>query len=257
MKRAHLLFFLSVLLFLAGCGSGAAARPAPTARATPTPTVAPTPPPIPDVPARVVHFVTLDHVHLTGSLYGHGKTFVICSHMLHTTREIWSESGLPQRLALQGYEVLTYDFRGNGDSEGPQDIGSLDVDLRAAVTFAHQQGATKVVLMGASIGGTTSLKVAVEEPVTAVISLSGLQTFSVSVRDAEIEALKIPKLFIVSAEDVPFVTDAKHMYAIASQPKELYIYPGDNHGTDIFGGDNGDDPAQRIFHFLVQYAPAH
>lgn len=163
---------------------------------------------------------------------------------------------MPQRLAAQGYAVLTYDFRGNGDSEGPSDIWSLDVDLRAAVAFARQQGATNIVLMGASMGGTASLKVATEEQVTAVISLSGPQSFSVSVSDQEIQTLRIPKLFLASQTDTPYVTDAQHMYEIASQPKELFIYPGDNHGTDIFGGTNGDEPAQRIFHFLMQYAPA-
>lgn len=259
MRRISLLFFLSLLLFLAGCGSGAVSQTAstatPGATATPTPTVAPTPP-IPNVPARAVHFTTSDHVRLAGLLYGHGKTLVICSHMLHTTKAIWSESGIPQRLATRGYEVLTYDFRGNGDSEGSSDIWSLDVDLRSAVSFARQQGATEIVLLGASMGGTASLKVAVEEPVTAVISLSGPQNFSISVSDAEIAALKIPKLFMASESDEPFITDAKHMYAIASQPEEIFVYPGNNHGTDIFGGDNGDDPAQRIFHFLAQYAPA-
>ncbi len=257
MKR--LLFFIFLLLMLAGCGSGASSRTAttitPEATATPTPTVAPTPP-IPNVPARTVHFVTSDHLHLAGSLYGHGKTIVICSHMLGTTRDIWSDVGIPQRLAVQGYEVLTYDFRGNGDSEGPRDIWSLDVDLRAAVAFARQQGATKIVLMGASMGGTASLKVASEEQVSAVISLSGPQSFSVDVSDREVQAMKIPKLFMASETDTPFATDAKHMYAIAPAPKEIYIYPGNNHGTAIFGGDNGDEPAQRIFHFLAQYTPA-
>ena len=259
MKRIRLLFLICLFLILVGCGSGAGSRTAttamPGATVAPTPTVVPTPG-IPAVSARTVHFVTSDHLHLTGSLYGHGKTIVICSHMLHTTREIWSESGIPQRLAVQGYEVLTYDFRGNGDSEGPPDIWSLDVDLRAAVAFAKQQGATKIVLMGASMGGTASLKVASEEQVSAVISLSGPQSFSVNVSDQEIQAMNIPKLFMASETDTPFVTDAKHMYAIASQPKEISIYPGNNHGTDIFGGENGDDPAQRIFHFLAQYVPA-
>jgi hypothetical protein len=46
------------------------------------------------------------------------------------------------------------------------------------------------------------------------------------------------------------------MYDVASQPKEIALYPGTAHGTDIFGGDNGDAPAQRILHFLKQYAPA-
>jgi dienelactone hydrolase len=176
--------------------------------------------------------------------------------MYRTDKDIWSATGIPQRLAVLGYQVLAYDFRGNGDSAATSDIWNLDVDLRAAVNFAHQQGATKIVLMGASMGGTASLKVAAEEQVTAVISLSGPQEFSVSVSDDEIKAIQAPKLFMASENDDSFITDARHMYAIARSPKEIYIYPGAAHGTDIFGGDNGDDPAQRLLHFIAQYAPA-
>ena len=259
MRRARLLLLICLLLLLAGCSSGTASQP--VVSATPSPTDKPTPiiaptPTIPSVPARIVHFTTSDHVQLAGLLYGHGKTMVICSHQFHTTKAIWSESGIPQRLAVLGYQVLAYDFRGNGDSAGTPDSSKLDVDLRAAVDFAHQQGATKIVLMGASMGGTASLKVAAEEQVTAVISLSGPQEFGVNVSDNDVNAITAPKLFLVSENDDSFVTDARHMYAIAHLPKEIHIYPGNAHGTDIFGGNNGDDPAQRVLHFIAQYAPA-
>jgi len=88
-----------------------------------------------------------------------------------------------------------------------------------------------------------------------VISLSGPQEFGVSVSDDEVKAIKAPKLFMASENDDPFVTDARHMYAIAGPPKEIHIYPGSAHGTDLFGGDNGDDPAQRVLHFIIHYAP--
>lgn len=259
MKQHRLLFLFALLLLFSACASGSASAPQTAATFsptdTPTPTAVPTPP-IPDVPSRLVHFMTSDHVQLAGQLYGQGKTIVICSHMLGTTKKIWIESGIPQRLAVLGYEVLAYDFRGNGDSQLPKNTWLLDVDLRAAVQFAYQQGAQRIVLMGASMGGTASLKVAVEQQVTAVISLSGPQQFTIGVSDDEIRTLKAPKLFLASADDTSFADDARHMYAIASEPKELHIYPGDAHGTDIFGGDNGDDPAQRILHFIEQYAPA-
>jgi hypothetical protein len=79
----------------------------------------------------------------------------------------------------------------------------------------------------------------------------------VNVTDADLKAMKVPKLFLASEGDEEFASDAKHMYDVASPPKEIFIYPGTGHGTEILGGDNGDGPAQRILHFIAQYAPAN
>jgi pimeloyl-ACP methyl ester carboxylesterase len=253
MKITRLLLLVFPLLILAACGSDMTTQN--TKVAPPTPTIIPVPT-TPNVPARSVSFTTEDHVKLTGELYGQGKTGVICSHMRGTSLAIWRDSGIPQRLATLGYQVLLYDFRGYGGSDGEEDTTVLDVDLNAAINFAHQQGATKYVLMGASMGGTASLNVAVKGEAAALISLSGPQALGVNVTDADLKTMKVPKLFIASEDDEPYVTDAKHMYDVASQPKEIALYPGTAHGTDIFGGDNGDAPAQRILHFLKQYAPA-
>lgn len=240
-------------LILVACGS-----PAPTAEtaapSTPTPGITPTPT-IPAVPSRLVHFSTPDNVRLGGLLYGQGKTAVICSHMLGTDKSIWPDSGIPQRLALGGYLVLAYDFRGYGDSVGVKNSTVFnDADLRAAITFMRQQGATKIVLLGASMGGTASLIVASSLPVDAVITLSAPQNFIPGVTDDQVKAIRAPKLFVNSQQD-DYASETQHMYDIASQPKTLKMYPGYAHGTAIFD-DNGVDLTQRILAFVAQYAPA-
>jgi alpha/beta superfamily hydrolase len=243
-----------LLLLLAACSSGTASQPASTSTMSPTPTPGITPTPtIPDVPSRLVHFLTSDHVQLAGQLYGHGKTIVICSHELHSTKVIWSLSGIAQRLATHGYQVLAYDFRGNGDSSGPYDLTKMDVDLRAAIAFARQQGATKIVLLGSSMGGTTTLKVAASEQVAAVITLSAPEASLTNV-DAEVKAISAPKLFINSQND-DYAAETMHMYTLASPPKEIHMYPGGAHGTEIFYGDYGDDLTKRILNFVAHYAP--
>ena len=148
MRRSHLrrtgrvVLLISALFVLAACGSGtpSSATSASTPHATPRPTT-------PVVPSHLVHFSTSDHVQLAGLLFGHGKTAVVCSHELNTTKAIWSQSRIVPLLALRGYMVLAYDFRGNGDSAGQADTGVLDVDLRAAIAFVRQQGA-RVMLRG-------------------------------------------------------------------------------------------------------------
>lgn len=255
MERSRRVLLIAFLLLLTACGSETASPSGSlsTPGTTPTPTQGVTPTPtIPDVPSRLVHFSTEDHIQLGGLLYGHGKTAVICSHELRTTKAIWSDSGVPQRLASRGYLVLAYDFRGNGDSAGQADTSKLDVDLRAAVAFVHQQGAKNVVLLGSSMGGTATLKVAASEPVTAIITLSAPQNFGPGVSDAEVKAIRVAKLFINSEND-DYTSDTKHMYEIASSPKELHLYPGNAHGTDNFAGE---DLEQRIQDFITHYAPA-
>lgn len=258
LKRLPLFSLLAFLFLLVACGSGAdsQATQVSTPRPHPTPTQSITPTPtIPDVPSRMVFFQTPDHIILGGLLYGQGKTVVICSHELRTSKAIWSLSGIPQRLVTRGYEVLAYDFRGNGASQGPPDVSKIDVDLKAAITFARQQGATKIVLLGSSMGGTATLKVASDTRVDAVISLSAPQNFSISLSDADIKAISAPKLFINSEND-DYASDTMHMYEVANAPKELHLYPGAAHGTSIFDTDNGVDLTQRILDFVTRYAPA-
>ncbi|HLJ36401.1 MAG TPA: alpha/beta hydrolase [Ktedonobacteraceae bacterium] len=255
MKSSGLLSLVFLLLFLVACSSGSLSQSTsvPTPHPTPTPGITPTPT-IPSVPSRLVHFSTADHIQLAGLLYGSGKTAVICSHELRTSKIIWGDSGIPQRLALRGYLVLAYDFRGNGDSAGQFDSSKLDVDLRAAIAFVRQQGATRIVLLGSSMGGTATLKVAASEPVSAVITLSAPQEFGINVSDTDVKAIHAPKLFVNSQDDT-FSSDTMHMYTIASPPKEIHLYSGSAHGTAIFDENDGD-LTQRILNFITHYAPA-
>ena len=49
--------------------------------------------------------------------------------------------------------------------------------------------------------------------------------------------------------------DTEAMHAKANQPKTLYIYEGDAHGTFIFDTKDGAELAQRIIDFLVKNVP--
>jgi alpha-beta hydrolase superfamily lysophospholipase len=241
---------LLLLLLLAACTSGT------TAQATPTPTPGITPTePIPNITPQEVHFSTQDHVQLAGLLFGHGKTAVICSHESNTTKAIWAPTGLPQRLTQLGYMVLAYDFRGYGESAKGGTL-NYDADTKAAMDFARQQGATSIILLGASMGGSISLKVAATESVAAVMSLSAPEHFIIMpLSDSDLQAIKAPKLF-VNSEDDTYSDDTKNMYALASEPKQIQLYSGGAHGVAIFSGPHSASLTQLILSFLAQYAPA-
>lgn len=67
--------------------------------------------------------------------------------------------------------------------------------------------------------------------------------------------MKTPKLFLASADDPPFAGAATHMDEVASAPKQIQIYPGMAHGTQLLPSPD-TDPARLILHFIEQYAPA-
>lgn len=101
------------------------------------------------------------------------KGTVVYLHGIGDNRS--SASGVVTHLLTLGYDVIAYDSRAHGASEGEQcTYGYYEKeDLRRVI--AHS-GATEVVLMGHSLGGAVALQAAAIEPaVRAVIAIS---TFS-------------------------------------------------------------------------------
>jgi pimeloyl-ACP methyl ester carboxylesterase len=197
---------------------------------------------------RVVTFASDDGVTLSGTLYGSGASAVVFSHMFPTDQTSWTP--IAQDLAGRGYLVLTYDFRGYGKSQGAKDVSKIDHDLRAAVAFVRAQGATRLVLVGASMGGMATAKVAAVEKPAAVIIMSAPQSFAgLTVGDDEVKAIAAPKLFIGSEQDGATSTTL-HMFDVAPAPKDKHIYPGSGHGTYIFDTEYGADLTQRIIQFI-------
>lgn len=73
----------------------------------------------------------------------------------------------------EGYNFLTFDFRNSGESEG--DITSVGYfekyDLLGAIKYAKLRGSDEIILLGFSMGASTSILAAAEsQDVTAVIA---------------------------------------------------------------------------------------
>ncbi len=233
---------------LAGCGATeGAAHETPTAiPAPPQPTATLV------VPTRAVMFTTPDGLRLSGTIYGSGMVGVALSHQSNGSQNQWS--GFAQQLAAHGYMALAFDFRGHNASEGPADVGKEDVDLRAAIRVLRAHGATRIALMGASLGGAVTLRVAATESVVAVATLSAFPSMPTQeVTDDIIKAIKAPKLFINSTLDNS-ASATQHMYDVAFPPKQIHLYPGVAHGVGIFSGENGPDLTRRLLAFMDSYA---
>jgi dienelactone hydrolase len=204
---------------------------------------------------QTVTFTTEDGVTLSGSLFGSGTQGVVLAHMYPADQTSWYP--VAERLAEEGYFVLTFDFRGYGESEGTKDIQYLDKDVAAAVQYTRGAGAEEVVLVGASMGGTACLKAAAELQTMSSIRLAGVVTLSAPVGFKGLSAaeavpnLVVPLLFMAAEHDVG-ANGASELEQLSGGEGDLGIVAGDAHGTDLF-----DSPqAEQVWTLLLDFLQA-
>lgn len=204
-------------------------------------------PSAPGIKITKVSFTTEDGVELSGRLFGQGKTGVVLCHMYPADQRSWWD--FASLLAGKKYAALTFDFRGYGESQGKKEIAKIYLDVRAALKFLQDQGAEKVFLIGASMGGTASLIVAAEEKVAGVITLSAPDAFrGLDAREA-VKKVTAPKLFIAAEGDSYAAGSARFFFEQAPEPRSLHIFSGKAHGTDLFA-THGRELQELILDFL-------
>jgi len=194
-----------------------------------------------------VSFETSDKVKLAGIAYGQGETAVILAHMMGSEQAAWQS--FASELAKQGYTALTFDFRGNGKSGGKLNYVALDKDVLGAIAFLREQGFTRIVCVGASMGGTACAKAALTPGLAGLVVISSPLTVStmsssgVRLVIGDFKKLTPAKLFVVAKGDTDLVESVKTMYDLSPDPKQITVLPGSAHGTDIF--QSADGPALR------------
>ena len=182
---------------------------------------------------------------LTAALLGQGRQGVVLVHQSNGDVCQW----LPyaRELVRAGYLVLDLDLRTSGYAqyEGVQP-SPLGLYVSAAAGYLRKQGAAKVVLVGASMGGTASLvAAAITTPrVDAVVSLSAPAEYvGIDARTAA-GLLRVPVLYGVAADDEDFADASRLLHAATKSPKSLRIVPGALHGVALLAQD-GDATLRR------------
>lgn len=205
---------------------------------------------------QLVTFSTPDDAVLTGTLYGSGDVAVIFSVMGNCKRG-WEDMAL--LVAQHGMMALTYEWRGCRQSRGVVDseLRKFVDDLRGAIRYMRGQGATKIILAGASLGGVASAKLAVETSPNALVIVASPREiqdwdFEITLGDVNID---MPKLFITAENDSVVPTESsRELFDLVAEPKEWQTYPGTAHGTDIFETESGDEMQNRILEFILEIA---
>ena len=181
-----------------------------------------------------VSFPTRDRGVVYADPYGKGERAVVLAQGGRFTKESWKEQ-VPTFLNA-GFRVLAIDFRGRGQSRGPQSKSGehgAEYDVLAAVRYLHKTGAKTVSIVGASFGGEAAADASIEAGPGEIDRL----VLPAAWTDRPAEKIKGRKLFIVARDDAndegPRLPKIRSNYEKAADAKELIILDGSVHAQSL------------------------
>ena len=156
-------------------------------------------------------------------------------------------------------DVLLFDYRGYGASEGSPDEEGTYSDARAAYLWlvARGVGPERVLLFGESLGSAVALQLAVEVEARALVLESPFASIPEMARAvypflplwpfvrtrydnvAKVGRLRMPLLVLHGRRDevVPFA-QGRRVFDAAPEPKQFFAIPGAGHNdTYVVGGE--------------------
>ncbi len=172
--------------------------------------------------------VRLDARHFRAA----GERLVILLHMYPADQTSWF--GFAEELQARGIDGLTFDFRGYGASGGEKDPGVADRDARAALAFARARGFERVVLIGASMGGTAAIVVAAGEAVDGVAALSAPAAMAELDAAPVIAEVAAPITLVAAGDDLSGAESLRDLAARADLGEhDVLLMAGRAHGTEL------------------------
>ena len=156
-------------------------------------------------------------------------------------------------------DVLLFDYRGYGKSEGRADEAGTYRDARAAYRWLREHGhpPERIVLFGESLGSAVALELALGEKARALVLESPFTSIPDMARAvywflpvwplvrtrydnlAKVPRLAMPLLIAHGERDdiVPFA-QGRRLFEAAPEPKRFYAIPGASHNdTYVVGGE--------------------
>ncbi|OPX96004.1 MAG: Alpha/beta hydrolase family protein [Syntrophorhabdus sp. PtaB.Bin006] len=179
-----------------------------------------------------------------GKIYGSRERAVIFSNMDTNNQNEWSS--IIELINSNDCMFITYNY--------VQYEVDQSTTLDSVVSFAKNLEVKQIILVGASRGGVASIKVAAnmfdKDHIVGVVALSAPIEHEgiVFYNSEELSRIRIPKL-LVNSESDECVAGTFKMYQLVNYPKELLIYSGEAHGTEIFLKD-GKAFAQKLNDFI-------
>ncbi|MBC9714271.1 hypothetical protein H9Y04_17055 [Streptomyces sp. TRM66268-LWL] len=174
---------------------------------------------------------------------GTGTTGVVLAHQRGGDVCEWKPYA--DRLVEAGHQVLA--------------VNSQDKDvaeIHGAVELLRSKGARKLVLMGASKGGTAVLTAAAEldpQP-DVVVALSAPESYGTMDASAAVPQLTSAALFMAGVDDFSFAQAAEYLHkgAVKAKEKHLVVDPGGAyHGVSLFDHEKNWTTVQK---FIAEHA---
>ncbi len=203
----------------------------------------PPPPPAPTVagcPSGSGTSVAVGGTTVQVQFIGSGPTTVILSNQSDRDRCSWST--FAQTLTRNGFRVALWEYAAAGPLAG----------LAAITRAVHADGATQVVLLGASEGAKASLITArrLAAPyVVGVVSLSAEAILQPGIDVAQACAgLTAPTLLVTSNDDSYGSTGALKAIRSGLPHAEILRVPGSDHGVELLTDTAVDDAVVAFLH---------
>jgi alpha-beta hydrolase superfamily lysophospholipase len=213
-------------------------------------------------------FPARDGTLLDGAELGSGPVGVVLGHQFPAELCGWWPFAV--YLARHGMHVFLFDFRCMGESPCPEpgNNGSYVDDMLGAAAELRKEGAKRVFLMGASLGGTVAMMAGsqLSPPPAAVVSVSGEADLGylaggTTRLDAlsTMPALRAPFLEIIAKGDTAVtVADARKLVkrAGSSDKRLIVLPPAFGHGWNIVTEGDGSPTsvAPTLLRFLLTHS---
>jgi pimeloyl-ACP methyl ester carboxylesterase len=199
-------------------------------------------------------WLTSDGLTLEGRAFGpetRGGLAVLLAHQYQGSQQDWL--AFAEELAVDGYRVYTFNFRGVGMSEGEHDPAGFDEDVAAILRYIADDGPGRVLLIGASAGGTASL---IAGSLPEGIGVAGVATLSAPVAFQGLDAttslarIEAQVLALASEDDGSAPASAEDIASMAASGA-VQVYPGDAHGTQMLEGPAGAEVEAQLRLFIA------
>ncbi|MFN7135104.1 MAG: alpha/beta hydrolase, partial [Myxococcales bacterium] len=170
-----------------------------------------------------------------------------------------------------GYDVLLFDYRGYGMSEGTPSEEGLYADARAALAEAKRRSPAPVIYYGFSLGSAVCTQLATEQPPFALhldapipgvdrfardnsdLPLAGAQVATIQFDNlSKIDRVGAPlQVFHGDRDDYVRSAYGEELHRRARDPKRFWLVPGADHG----GIPKAPGYDERIVSFFDEPAP--